>query len=132
MIILFYSKYCNHCSKLFNFKQNHQDFTKVKKICVDNEINLPPQITKVPTLVSDDLHTPIYGKDVFAYFNCLDMFFQKTNNVNYWQNKALKRPIVDNFIPGKEQPLKYQPLNDTVRSKNNIDISQIKKDRQNI
>jgi hypothetical protein len=130
MKILFYSKYCKHCSKLFTFKENDEDFQKVKKVCVDNDNNLPPQITKVPTLVADDLQTPIYGKEVFAYFNCLDMFFQKTNNINYWQDKALKRPVVDNFIPGKEQALQYQPIADELRGKNNIDLNKIKKDRE--
>lgn len=129
MKILFYSEYCKHCSKLFTFKENDEDFRLVKKICVDKEQNLPPQITKVPTLVTDDLQTPIYGKEVFAYFNCLEMFFQKTNNINYWQKKALKRPVVDNFMPGKEKPLQYQPITDEVRSKNNPDLEKIKKDR---
>lgn len=129
MKILFYSEYCKHCSKLFTCKENDDDFVNVKKIRVDNNNNLPPQITKVPTLVADDLQTPIYGKEVFAYFNCLEMFFQKTNNINYWQKKALRRPTVDNFMPGKEKILQYQPITDGVRSKNNINLDQIKKDR---
>lgn len=112
MKILFYSKYCKHCSKLFTYKEDDDEFRSLKKICVDNNNNLPPQITKVPTFVSSELIAPITGKEVFAYFNCLEMFYQKTNNINYWKNKAIKRPVVDNFIPGKEQTLKYQPLDD--------------------
>lgn len=130
MKLLFYSKFCKHCNKLFSFKEDDEEFINFKKICVDNNHNLPPQITKVPTLVSDELLAPITGKEVFAYFNCLEMFYQKTNNINYWQNKAIKRPKVDNFIPGKEQPLKYKPVTD-VRGKNLIDLEQIKKDRLN-
>ena len=111
MKLLFYSKYCNHCSDLFRYKENDIDFKQIKQICTDNDNNLPPQITKVPTLVSNDLLAPIVGKEVFAYFNCLEMFHQQTNNINYWKDKAIKRPVVDNFIPGKEQTLKYQPIN---------------------
>lgn len=131
MKLLFYSKYCNHCSDLFRFKENDDDFKHIKKICVDNDDNLPAQITKVPTLVSDELLAPIVGKEVFSYFNCLEMFYQQTNNINYWKDKVIKRPVVDNFIPGKEQPLKYQPI-DNVRGKNQIDLNEIKKNRQNI
>jgi len=118
MKILFYSKHCKHCNTLFSYKENHSDFINIKKICVDNT-QIPPQITKVPTLVSSDLIAPITGKEVFAYFNCLEMFYQKTNNINYWKNKIIKRPIVDNFIPGKEKPILYQEIN--VQSNKNSD-----------
>lgn len=110
MKLLFYSEYCKYCNKLFMFKENDDDFNKIKKICIDKETNLPTQITTVPTLVSSELLAPITGRAVFAYFNCLEMFYQKTNNINYWQKKALKRPVVNNFLPGKEKPLKYKDI----------------------
>ncbi|ADO67515.1 hypothetical protein crov481 [Cafeteria roenbergensis virus] len=132
MKLLFYSKYCKHCSDLFRFKENSddEDFNKIKKICVDDDQNLPKQITKVPTLVSNDLLAPIVGKEVFAYFNCLEMFYQQTNNINYWNNKAIKRPVVDHFIPGKEQSLKYQPINE-VKPKNQVNVDKLKRDKFN-
>lgn len=129
MKVLFYSDYCKHCTKLLNHKQNDADFQHVKKICVDTAKDLPPQITKVPTLVASDLLTPITGKDVFSYFNCLEMFDQKTNNVTYWKNKAIKRPKVDVFMPGKEQQMQYQPVDKINSNKNNITIDKLKKDR---
>lgn len=133
MKILFYSTYCKHCNKLFSYKENHDDFKNIKKICVDTATTLPPQITKVPTLVSSELLTPITGKEVFAYFNCIEMFDQKTNNINYWLNKTIKRPVVDNFIPGKEKTQQYKDIEDittTKTNKNNININSYKNKRK--
>ena len=58
------------------------------------------------------------------------MFDQKTNNINFWKNKVIKRPQVDNFIPGKEKPIKYQDVN-LVRKKQDLqdDINNYKKRR---
>lgn len=128
MKLLFYSTYCKHCNNLFSFKENDPDFKKIKKICVDKDKNLPPQITKVPTLVSDELLAPITGKEVFAYFNCLEMFNQPTYNVNYWKDKAIKRPVVDNFIPGREQILNYQPI-DKIKGKKDLELELLQKQR---
>lgn len=129
MKILFYSKLCKHCNKLFQYKENDPDFIPVKKICVDDTTDLPPQITKVPTLVTEELNSPITGKDVFAYFNCLEMFFQKTNNINYWKDKVLKRPMVDHFIPGKEKPMKYQQIEELHNKSKTPNISNYKQKR---
>ena len=103
MKLLFYSKYCKNCTKLFSLKEGDKEFDSIKKISVDDSNKLPQEITKVPTLVSTDLLGPISGKAVFSYFNCLEMFYLKTNNIDYWKDKDIKRPVVDKFKANDEE-----------------------------
>ena len=60
------------------------------------------------------------------------MFDQKTNNINYWLNKTIKRPVVDNFIPGKEKTQQYKDIEDitTQTNKNNINVNSYKNKRK--
>ena len=49
-------------------------------ICIDDNKNLPPYLSKVPTLIVPDVNKPLEGKNAFMWINTIFNFDQETNN----------------------------------------------------
>ena len=49
-------------------------------ICIDDNKNLPPYLSKVPTLIVPDVNKPLEGKNAFMWVNTIFNFDQETNN----------------------------------------------------
>ena len=71
MNILYYSKYCRTCSKLFYLlTQQNLFFLFDQIICVDDKIDqLPPFITCVPVIVTPDYDVPLIDNTVFQWID---------------------------------------------------------------
>lgn len=48
--VLFFSKHCPHCQNLWKQLASKDQLGHFVKICVDNNTNVPPAITSVPTI----------------------------------------------------------------------------------
>jgi glutaredoxin-related protein len=132
MIILFYSEECQICQKILNYihtnnKTSYFRLIDIKKTQVDN-------IKVIPTLIDKNFKIPIEGVKVFEYIVNLKYFNYPTNNIDFWLNKEVPTPTIDqdakaierhnlayaNFnIPAEE---KSTPNTFIIRNKKNISL----------
>ena len=80
--IIFYSKECKFSEQLITFMNKINILQNFKLICVDNNKQLPPNITRVPTLIINNINKPLIGTDAFNWLKTICQFRQNTNNVN--------------------------------------------------
>lgn len=70
-MILFYSIYCEHCSRLLEAIKRHDTNNIVKTVSIDNLRNkgykFEHKIHSVPAMYFEDTKETIYGKAVFDY-----------------------------------------------------------------
>ena len=57
MYILFYSNKCKYCESMIDILKT-KNYIRFKLICIDDNKNLPPYLTKVPTLLFQMLINP--------------------------------------------------------------------------
>ncbi len=77
---LFYSNKCNYSKALCQMLFNLGILTRFKMICLDNNPNRPPQITKVPTLMIHDTERPLEGAMAFKWVTAMQQFQQNAGN----------------------------------------------------
>ena len=99
MYILFYSNKCKYCESLISILKTKGLLQGFKTICIDENKNLPPYLTKVPTLIVPDVNKPLEGKNAFMWVNTIFSFNQETNNFN---NKSTNNNI--NLNDNKKGP----------------------------
>jgi len=94
MRILFYSKTCDFCLKLLEYlnTNNLNDF--FNKICIDDTMNIPKNITVVPTIIDDEIEAPLEGKKAFEYVINQKYFNHPTNNIDFVKN-GVPKPTID-------------------------------------
>lgn len=110
--ILFYSNYCKHC-KDFLVKLRDMDFglfNKFRKICVDDNQNLPSSITSVPTIITPTHDQPLTDSAVFLWLDTLaDNYISQTASqtgidssrpINNDETKEIS-PFIENEMGGK-------------------------------
>jgi hypothetical protein len=96
MRVLFYSKKCQFSKKILDLMQKNNILNKFKLICIE-EIDirtLPPSITSVPSLIAPESKYPLVGQSAFEYLLNKKYFDHPTNNVAYWKNKEVPKPII--------------------------------------
>ena len=82
MYILFYSNKCKYCESMIDILKTKGLYQGFKLICIDDNKNLPPYLTKVPTLIVPDVNKPLEGKNAFMWVNTIFNFNNETNNIN--------------------------------------------------
>lgn len=94
MRIIFYSNYCQLCSKLIEYikKNNYEEYFKI--ICIDNIEDIPKNINVVPTVLDTELDTPLEGNEAKEYVLNLKFFNHPTNNVEYTKN-GVPKPLIE-------------------------------------
>ena len=108
--VLFYSNYCRHC-KDFLVKLRDLDyelFNGFKKICVDDNQNIPNTITSVPSIITPTHNQPLTDNAVFIWLDTLaDQFINKNKETNKTQenhsgNENIKEisPFIKNEMGG--------------------------------
>jgi hypothetical protein len=95
MIILFYSNQCKFSEKLIEYINKNNLEKYFKMINIDNEIKIPDYITIVPTIIDETIEAPLEGKDAFIYIVNQKFFNHPTNNIDFWVNKVIPKPIID-------------------------------------
>lgn len=84
--IIFYSKRCKHCKKLFDILNMYNYINEFKTYCIDDDKQY--NIEFVPAIILSGINKVFYGKDVFdiIYFNIKKNLI--TNDIN--NNKMLE------------------------------------------
>lgn len=101
MKVLFYSETCDYCKKLILLMDKKNIIKNFTFISVDNNYNLPKEIKKVPTLIVDDVESPLEGKYAFEWVSNKEYFYLRTNNII--KNHKNKIPVIQKSkIKGEE------------------------------
>ena len=95
MIILFYSNQCKFSEKLIEYINKNNLEKYFKMINIDNETKIPDYITIVPTIIDETIEAPLEGKDAFVYVVNQKFFNHPTNNIDFWVNKTVPKPFID-------------------------------------
>ena len=120
--ILYYSKYCQQCKKLFLSLKEKKLFPIFNQlICVDNEDNtgvddkIPKHVTCVPFIVTDDYDNPLINDIIFKWidYKYLEFNNKKTGNLQQTipsDTYKSKSPYIygtsDNNENGKKETIK--------------------------
>lgn len=104
--IIFYSKKCNNCKKLFDMIINFNELDKYKTICIDNNHKKFPYIHRVPTLITENIKKPLIGINAFRWIESQSQFNKETNNYKNNPNQ---------FLNEDSNPLLYED-NNKIRS----------------
>ena len=120
--ILYYSKYCKQCKKLFlKLKEKNLFSIFQQVVCVDNHDNtgvneeIPKHVTCVPFIITDDYDNPLINDIIFKWidYKYLELNKKKTGNLQQTlesDNYPSKSPYIygtsDNNKNGKEETLK--------------------------
>ena len=90
--IIFYSKYCDFCRKLFDEINKIDSLDNYQLVCLEEHPNQFPMITRVPSLIVKNVQKPIVGKHAFECIRTTNQFNGKSNNINYKDpNKHLNK-----------------------------------------
>ena len=73
-------------------KNNLNEF--FNKICIDDTLNIPKNITVVPTIIDEEIEAPLEGKKAFEYVINQKYFNHPTNNVEFIKN-GVPKPTID-------------------------------------
>jgi hypothetical protein len=95
MIILFYSNQCKFSEKLLEYIKKNNLEKYFKMINIDDDIKIPDNITIVPTIIDETIEAPLEGKDAFIYVVNQKFFNHPTNNIDFWVNKTVPKPVID-------------------------------------
>ncbi|NBY41515.1 MAG: hypothetical protein EBQ66_11725 [Flavobacteriia bacterium] len=95
MIILFYSEECNFCSKLIEYLEKNNLKKNFNFINIDRLAKIPDHITMVPTIIDPKVEAPLEGKKAFEHIINQKYFDHPTNNIEYWINNSIPKPIIE-------------------------------------
>lgn len=121
MIVLFYSNNCQFCIKMIEYLEKNNLISNFRMFNIDNSRNIPSNITMVPTIIDPAVEAPLEGNKAFEYIVNQKYFDHPTNNVDFWQNNAIPKPIIDedkkalekfnfNFASVDEEPKEIIPV----------------------
>ena len=95
MIILFYSDQCEFSKKIIEYIEKNNLKKNFNTININKLKEIPSNITVVPTIITDNIEAPLEGKKAFEYIINQKYFFHPTNNIEYWVNTGIPKPIID-------------------------------------
>lgn len=95
MIILFYSEHCEFCKKILEYISKNNLQLNFNLINIYKLAKIPQNITVVPTIIDPTIEAPLEGKTAFEYIINQKYFYHPTNNIDYWINTGIPKPIID-------------------------------------
>ena len=121
MIILFYSNQCKFSEKLLEYIKKNNLEKNFKMINIDDDISIPDNITIVPTIIDETVPAPLEGKDAFLYIVNKKYFDHPTNNIDFWLNKVVPKPIIEEDKKAIERHnFGFASVEDNTLSSNNV------------
>lgn len=73
--ILFYSNYCANCKEFIQQLYKSPFFDKFKRITIDNNPNIPKEITAVPCIIVPKIPKPLMGTEAFHWLRGMNQIF---------------------------------------------------------
>jgi len=64
-------------------------------INIDKLKVIPKNITIVPTIIDPKIEAPLEGRKAFEFIINQKYFYNPTNNIDYWINNSIPKPIID-------------------------------------
>ncbi len=95
MIILFYSEHCEFCKQLKEYLNVNNLTQNFNIINIHSLPKIPDNITIVPTIIDPSIEAPIEGKNAFEYIINQKYFDHPTNNIDFWVNKNIPKPLIE-------------------------------------
>jgi len=95
MIILFYSDECEFCKKILEYINKNNLQSNFNLINIYKLAKIPQNITVVPTIIDSTIEAPLEGKTAFEYIINQKYFYHPTNNIDYWINTGIPKPIIE-------------------------------------
>ena len=95
--LLFYSNYCANCKEFIQQLYKSPFFDKFKRIMIDNNPNIPKEITSVPCIIVPKIPKPLSGTEAFRWLRGMNQIFlqEKEKAVsNQPAPEAPKRPLL--------------------------------------
>jgi len=65
--IIFYSNYCANCKEFIQSLYKSPFFEKFKRVCVDNNTNVPKEITLIPAIIVPKMTKVLVGTEAFHW-----------------------------------------------------------------
>lgn len=92
--IFFFSYQCGTCIKVKKILENEGLINNFYQYCVDNNLdNLPPQITRIPTLIVSNINKPLIGKEIFNWINKMKFIKYNKNTINNNKNGMMQKQM---------------------------------------
>lgn len=95
MIILFYSEKCEFCKKMLEYIEKNNLINNFNMINIDKLQEIPKNINIVPTIIDSTIEAPLEGRKAFEFIINQKFFYYPTNNIDYWLNNSIPKPIID-------------------------------------
>ena len=73
--LLFYSNYCANCKEFIQQLYKSPFFDKFKRITIDNNQNIPKEITAVPCIIVPKIAKPLTGTEAFRWLRGMNQIF---------------------------------------------------------
>jgi hypothetical protein len=109
MNIVFYSQNCDTCKNLLVLLKNENLLSYFALICVDDKLDkLPPQITRVPTIVVSGINKPLIAQEAFEWVKQVKFIRQqKIMDIN--KATIIQKTLANNapLKPTKRGPLEF-------------------------
>ena len=88
--ILFYSNRCQFCQSFLALIEKENLDNSFKKVCIDNNLNIPDYLKQVPTILVSNVTKPLVGRHAFNWVNMQSSLNNSTNNINNIVNNNFK------------------------------------------
>jgi len=106
--ILFYSNKCTTSKNLLFVLNNEGLINMFKLVCVDNILDkIPPQITKVPTMIVSNVAKPLIAQETFKWVEQMRFLNNKNQSSTTFINKQQNQTNQVNQINNEPQEFDY-------------------------
>jgi hypothetical protein len=88
--ILFYSNYCANCKEFIQSLYKSPFFEKFKKVCVDNNTNIPNEITSIPSIIVPRMAKVLTGTEAFHWLRGMNQIYLQEQEKQVNQDASSK------------------------------------------
>jgi hypothetical protein len=93
--LLFYSNYCANCKEFIQQLYKSPFFDKFKRIMIDNNPNIPKEITSVPCIIVPKIPKPLSGTEAFRWLRGMNQIFLQEKEKATSNQPAPEAPKID-------------------------------------
>jgi hypothetical protein len=105
MNVFFYSKFSAMCTDLLKMMDSYKIINQFLLRCVDDMVQLPPGLERVPTLIVIGIEKPLVAKEAMTWFDGMrPIFLQQSSDT---LNKQIMNGIMRNGMQSIQGPKGY-------------------------
>jgi hypothetical protein len=80
---------------MLEYIQKNNIIKNFNMVNIDKLKVIPKNITIVPTIIDPKIEAPLEGRKAFEFIINQKYFYNPTNNIDYWINNSIPKPIID-------------------------------------